>query len=189
LKKSEFHLSEELADFDMFSLPTGPRETGIVLLCYTSGLITLREINGKDIGNFTTPGPVRVCSGLVTTEEIYIAVATDSALILQSLKQEKSLRIVSQTSVQLTSQAVAVKVAARGMKRLWIVADTAGSLSAYHFNGTFLRSTDLSIGGLIGLEKSGYSFISAGTRNVVIANPASGEVLLQCDQVTQLSRP
>jgi hypothetical protein len=182
LKKADLHLGPNLVDFVLFALTTGAKETGLIALCYSSGLVVLHETNGREVGNFTVNGVVDTCSAFATSEELSIAVAVGPVLVLTTLKQAGELQVVKQTETQLSAQISALRVSSRGAKRAWIATDKQGNLSAYHFNGTQIRTNSIAAGPLLGLETSGYSLIAAEQRQLAVVNPTSGEVLLRCDK-------
>lgn len=182
LKKADLQLRGNLADFDLFALTTGAKETGLIALCYTTGVVAIYETNGREVGNFTVSGAVDTCCAFATSEELSIAVAAGPALILTTLKQAGELQVLKQTEIQLNAHISAIRVSSRGAKRAWITTDQQGNMTAYHFNGTQIRTASIATGPLLGLETSGYSLISAEHRQLAVVNSASGDVLLRCDK-------
>jgi len=182
LKKADLQLAADLADFDLFALTTGAKETGLIVLCYTTGLVAVYETNGRGVGNFTVSGEVDTCCAFATSEELSIAVAAGPALVLTTLKQTGELQVFKQTEIQLNAHISAIRVSSRGAKRAWIATDQQGNMSAYHFNGTQIRTANIAPGPLLGLETSGYSLISAEPRQLTVVSPTSGDVFLRCDK-------
>ena len=181
LKKADLQLGQELADFDLFALTTGARETGLIALCYRSGLVTVHETNGREIGNFTLNRPIDTCHAFATSEELTIAVASRSYLVLTTLRQSGVLQVHRQNETPLKAELVGIRVSSRGAKRMWLGADTQGVLSTYNFNGTLIRNTSVSEVGLVGLESSGYSLIVVDKKQVTVVNLGTGETILRCE--------
>lgn len=182
-----FEATDDIADIKVISAYSGHKETVLIALCESTGVIELFDHTGSRVSRLLTPHPISLCSFNSPADELRLTTLSNAEHILYSyrvfgvLNQSEEVRVQSEGEESVPGEAKTLEFAVRMSRKYWVITEESGDVITMHYNGTMMRRASTGLAPILATDKGSHQLTFITPKQLAIYHLGSQETSQVCE--------